>query len=353
VTVPLFILPTLLLVTLAGRLDIALKLNAYTILVLPCTTLAAALTCRAWDRDSRVRPSVPRGLYVGAAFVGAAGSTLWFLTQYGWIKSTYFMLYGMIWFTALIGVVMLTVLLVRTRRVSRMRAEAMLRAQIAESQALQAQQQQEEHSQLLSMLTHEVKTGLSVIRMVLGAPGASPELRQLADQSIDSIGRVLDRCGDVQRTDSPESLPVARQALRPLLESVRTDGLAPGRVVVSVEDDLETLETDAVTLRRLLSLLVENALMHGAQDAPVDLSAAVDRRQSDGLLIWTSNLPGVAGWPDPGQVFQKYYRSPGARRLTGSGLGLHLASTLAAQLGGHLRYAPTPTHIRFVLWLPR
>lgn len=353
VTVPLFFLPALLLVTIAGRLDVALRLNAYTILILPCTTLVAALTCRAWAPGSEVRPSVPRGLYLGAALVGALGSTLWFLTQYGWLKSTYFMLYGMIWFTALIGGVMLTVLLVRTRRVSLMRAEAVLRAQIAESQALQARQQREEQSQLLSMLTHEVKTGLSVIRMVLGAPGASADLRQLADQSIDSIGRVIDRCGDVQRVETPESFPGVRSPLRSTMAAVRAESAAPARVVIAIEDDLGDAATDAITLRRLLGLLVENALMHGAQDAPVELSAAVDRRQAGGLLIWTANLPGIAGWPDPGLVFQKYYRSPGARRLTGSGLGLHLASTLASQLGGTLRYAPTATHVRFVLWLPR
>ncbi|BCS32429.1 hypothetical protein TBR22_A16430 [Luteitalea sp. TBR-22] len=353
VTAPLFILPALLLVTLAGRLDIALELNACTILVLPCTTLVAALTCRAWDSTAAHRPSVPRPLYLGAALVGVLGSTLWFLTQYGWMKSTYFLVYGMIWFTALIGVVMLTVLLVRTRRVSRVRSEAVLSAQIAESQAQQARQQREEQAQLLSMLTHEVRTGLAVIRMSLGSPGPSSDLRQLAEQSIDSIGRVLDRCDDVQRVEAPGPLPIASHQLRPLLEAVRADAAAPTRVVVAVEDDLHMVETDVVTLRRLLGLLVENALMHGAQDAPVDLSAALDRRQGGGLLIWTSNLPGIAGWPDPRLVFQKYYRSPGARRLTGSGLGLHLASTLAAQLGGHLRYAPTATHIRFVLWLPR
>ena len=132
-----------------------------------------------------------------------------------------------------------------------------------------------------------------------------------------------------------------------------TPRLRPARVVVSVDPDLDGLVTDGVTVRRLLALLVDNALMHGAQDAPVDLIAAVDRREAGGLLIWTSNLPGVSGWPDPTQVFSKYYRSPGARRLKGSGLGLHLAVTLAHQLGGQLRYAPTATHVRFVLWLPR
>jgi signal transduction histidine kinase len=353
VTAPLFILPALLLLMMAGQLELALHVNAYAILILPATTLVASLTCTAWRPDSGVRPTLPRWLYLGASIVSVLGAVLWFVGVYGWIKSTYVLLYGMIWFTALIGIVMLTVLLVRTRRTSAMRAEAMLRAQIAESRAAQAAQQRAEQVQLLATLTHEVKTALSVIRIAVTSPSAGTELRAVAEQAIDNIGRTIERCTDVQRVTEPEMFAITSTAVGPLLEAVRAATPTPARVVVSVEHDLDGVLTDGVTLRRLLTLLVENALMHGAQDTPVDLTAAVDRRQAGGVLLWTSNLPGVSGWPDPAQVFAKYYRSPGARRLKGSGLGLHLAATLAQQLGGDLRYAPTATHVRFVLWLPR
>jgi K+-sensing histidine kinase KdpD len=283
----------------------------------------------------------------------ALGATLWFASIYGWMKSTFFLLYGMTWFTALIGVVMLTVLIVRTRRLAAMRADALLRAQVAESRAVQAHQQRAEQFQLLAMLTHEVKTALSVIRIAVTAPAPSAELRGVAEEAIDSIGRTVERCGEVQGVTEPEMFAISTAAVGPLLESVRAATPVPERVVVSLDHDLDDILTDGVTLRRLLALLVDNALMHGAQDTPVDLMAAVDRRESGGLLLWTSNLPGVSGWPDPTQVFAKYYRTPGARRLKGSGLGLHLAATLATQLGGYLRYAPTATHVRFVLWLPR
>jgi signal transduction histidine kinase len=353
VTLPLFLLPVLLLLVIAGQLELALHVNAYSVLVLPATTLVASLSCTAWQPDSRLRPALPRWLYLGASVVSVLGAAVWFVGVYGWMKSTYVLLYGMTWFTALIGVVMLAVLLVRTRRIAAMRADAMLRAQIAESRAVQAAQQRAEQVQLLSMVTHEVKTGLSVIRMAVASPTAGTELRAVAEQAIDNISRTVDRCGDVQRVTEPEMFAITRIAVGPLLEAVRAATPAPSRVVLSVDPELDGFLTDGVTLRRLLTLLVDNALMHGAQDAPVDVTAAVDRRQSGGLLLWTSNLPGVSGWPDPAQVFAKYYRSPGARRLKGSGLGLHLAATLAMQLGGSLRYAPTATHVRFVLWLPR
>jgi len=353
VTAPLVLLPTLLLLAIAGHLELALHVNAYTIVVLPATTLVASLTCTAWRPDSGVRPALPRWLYLGALMVGVFGAVVWFVSVYGWLTRTYALLYGMIWFTALIGIVMLAVQLVRTRRIAGMRADALLRAHIAESQAARARQDRAEQAQLLSMVTHEVKTGLSVIRMAIGAPASSAELRAVAEQTIDTLGRTIERCSDVQQGTEPEMFAITAHPVRPLLESVRDATPAPSRVVVSVDPDIDGVVTDGVTVRRLLALLVENALMHGAQDAPVDLNAADDRREAGGLLIWTSNLPGVSGWPDQTQVFSKYYRSPGARRLKGSGLGLHLAVTLAHQLGGQLRYAPTATHVRFVLWLPR
>lgn len=61
VTAPLFVLPVLLLMTVAGHLEAALHLNAYTILVVPLTTLVAALSCTAWRPDSPTRPALPAG----------------------------------------------------------------------------------------------------------------------------------------------------------------------------------------------------------------------------------------------------------------------------------------------------
>ncbi len=173
VTAPLVVLPALLLLTIAGYLELALHVNAFTIIVLPLTTLMASLTCTAWRPDSGVQPALPRWLYLGALMVGVLGAAVWFVSVYGWLTSTSVLLYGMIWFTALIGIVMLAVQLVRTRRIADMRADAILRAQIAESQAARARQDRAEQAQLLSMVTDEVKTGLSVIRMAIGAPAAS------------------------------------------------------------------------------------------------------------------------------------------------------------------------------------
>jgi signal transduction histidine kinase len=65
-----------------------------------------------------------------------------------------------------------------------------------------------------------------------------------------------------------------------------------------------------------------------------------------------ANTPGDSGWPDTDKLFSKYYRSAGAHRTTGSGLGLHLSKNVAVYLGGNLRYTPDTQHVRFEFCLP-
>jgi signal transduction histidine kinase len=65
------------------------------------------------------------------------------------------------------------------------------------------------------------------------------------------------------------------------------------------------------------------------------------------------NAAGEQGAPDPEQVFEKYYRAPRARNLSGSGLGLYLSQRLAQRMGGALSLAPVSASlVGFELWLP-
>jgi signal transduction histidine kinase len=50
-------------------------------------------------------------------------------------------------------------------------------------------------------------------------------------------------------------------------------------------------------------------------------------------------------------VFEKYYRSPGAYRKTGSGLGLYLVKSYMHLLGGQVSYAVVDDQAEFALWI--
>jgi signal transduction histidine kinase len=51
-------------------------------------------------------------------------------------------------------------------------------------------------------------------------------------------------------------------------------------------------------------------------------------------------------------VFKKYYRSAGAHRKTGSGLGLYLVKNYMQLLGGQVSYSATDSQVEFGLWIP-
>jgi len=110
------------------------------------------------------------------------------------------------------------------------------------------------------------------------------------------------------------------------------------------------LQTDPTILRMILTNLIDNAVKYRAPESQVSVEVAGNPQ---GVSIAVINAPGVAGWPDASKVFEKYYRSPGAHRETGSGLGLYLVSMLARLAGGTIRYAPTDSLVKFEIWIPR
>ena len=113
--------------------------------------------------------------------------------------------------------------------------------------------------------------------------------------------------------------------------------------------------TDKQLLFIVISNLLENACKYAATDTPimVRLRSMPTQTSSQSVLqLEVSNSPGVAGWPEADKVFQKYYRSPHARRQAGTGLGLFLVRSLMHVLGGRIDYAPNDSAIRFVVQLP-
>jgi signal transduction histidine kinase len=113
--------------------------------------------------------------------------------------------------------------------------------------------------------------------------------------------------------------------------------------------------TDIQLLQVALGNLIDNALKYATPASLVQVSASTStgaHRSPGGILFSVVNTPGPAGLPDASQVFQKYYRSPGARSKTGSGLGLYLVHQIARRLGGWVRYVPGTRQVQFEFWLP-
>jgi signal transduction histidine kinase len=203
------------------------------------------------------------------------------------------------------------------------------------------------------MLTHELKTPLSVVRLVLGSQTPVPELLTHATQAVQDMDNVIERCLQAGQLDD-DHLKVQRTAvnLRAEYWQLQQSSASPARLHLTMAADL-VLHTDAKLLRIVLANLIDNALKYSPTDTSVDILIAPGASQTRaGAIFSIQNLPGTAGWPDTDKVFQKYYRSRHAHHQTGSGLGLYLVHSMAQLIGGELRYAPDEKFVRFTLWLP-
>jgi K+-sensing histidine kinase KdpD len=114
------------------------------------------------------------------------------------------------------------------------------------------------------------------------------------------------------------------------------------------------LHTDRQLWFIVLNNLLENACKYAAPDTPIEIRMEMrdDTNGAAHLQLTVSNPPNQANWPDPEKIFDKYYRSPQARRQAGTGLGLYLVRNLMQVMGGQIDYAPTKDSVRFVLQLP-
>ena len=217
--------------------------------------------------------------------------------------------------------------------------------------------------QFFSDASHELKTPLTIIlsnaEMLEGA--ALPERESRWRDNILSESRqmktlveemlTLSRTEDAQRkptvadvdlSDLSEDCalafePVAFEAGKPLSWDV-TPGL--------------TVSGDGEKLRRLLSILLDNAAKYGAPGEGIVLSLRAERSQA---ILSVAN--GSGGHPIPPEelprLFERFYRADASRgEQSGFGLGLPIAQAIAKEHHGALRAESDQQTTRFTFTLP-
>jgi signal transduction histidine kinase len=221
-------------------------------------------------------------------------------------------------------------------------------------------------AELLSVVTHELRTPLSVVRAYLdllgeAAAGSSPApgeaaAREWRDAALDQVSR-LDRLVDS------------------ILASVRGEGLtglsrAPFDAVAAVEETVDTLrlllrphpirweppaETmvaigDETRFRQVLEQLLENESKYAPTADGV--SIGVWRRGDEIQVYVTDDGPGVPA-EDWESVFEPFVRIEGRGRSRGSGIGLFAARRLMDAMGGRVWLEPNGYGgSRFIVALP-
>ena len=217
--------------------------------------------------------------------------------------------------------------------------------------------------QFFSDASHELKTPLTVIlsnaEMLEGTDlperesrwrdnilSEARQMKTLVEEML-TLSRTEDAqrkptVADVDLSDLSEDCalafePVAFEAGKPLSWDV-TPGL--------------TVSGDGEKLRRLLSILLDNAAKYGAPGEGIVLSLRAERNQA---VLSVSN--GSGGHPIPPEelprLFERFYRTDTSRgEQSGFGLGLPIAQAIAKEHHGALRAESDEKTTRFTFTLP-
>ena len=260
--------------------------------------------------------------------------------------------YGQLMQSLLISALAFVLLQRRSTQLRSERRAFAVELELAQQQIAIERQQSEEQSRFMAMLTHELKTPMSVISMALGSLRMQlGEQRILlhAERAVDDMNAVVERCTQADRIEQGQ-LEILRETivLAELVQDVCDNSREPERVVLH-PGTVPLLHSDSQLLRTVLSNLIDNAMKYSPAASVINVKWGV---KSAGLWLSVDNVASSAGMPDASKVFTKYYRSPGAHSKTGSGLGLYLVRGLCTQLQGMVSYRPEANIVRFEVWLP-
>jgi two-component system sensor histidine kinase KdpD len=228
------------------------------------------------------------------------------------------------------------------------RLTAEVEARLSELTALDAAR-----SELLSVVTHELRTPLSVVRVYVDLLAEAAETAAGAattpDDAVDP---------DAWRSAAVEQLGRLDRLVDSILASVRGEGLtglsrAPFDAVEAVDETVETLRLllrprpirwersfgpmtavgDETRFRQVLEQLLENESKYAPSAEGVSIGIW---RVGDEVQVYvTDDGPGVPR-EDWESVFEPFVRIEGRGRSRGSGIGLFAARRLMSAMGGRI-----------------
>ena len=215
--------------------------------------------------------------------------------------------------------------------------------------------------QFLSDASHELKTPLTVIlsnaELLEGAgltdkPARwSGNIRLEAEQMRTLVEQML----TLARADNG----VRPAAMEPVnLSDVATDctlafepvAFEAGKPLEDHIADEVAVTGDADRLRRLVSILLDNAVKYGAEGGAISLTLEKTERQA---RLTVAN-PGEPIPPEHlAHLFERFYRVDSSRgEKSGFGLGLSIADTIAKEHKGTLRAESDAVSTRFIFTMP-
>ncbi|SDZ45276.1 HAMP domain-containing sensor histidine kinase [Bacillus sp. 166amftsu] len=214
---------------------------------------------------------------------------------------------------------------------------------------VEAKKSQKARKQLLSSISHDIRTPLTSIIGYIDAlkDGIATseeeklEYLEILSNKSNSLKQLVDEIFNMAKLDADEfSLKeeqldfseITRESLIEFLPELSKQDI---ELLVSIPETPCPVTADSLSLMRVIGNLMKNAIYYGKSGKVIgiELLETINEYQ---LLIWDKG-PGIST-DDLENVFERMYRSDQSRNLShgGSGLGLAIAKALVEKNGGQI-----------------
>jgi NtrC-family two-component system sensor histidine kinase KinB len=209
-------------------------------------------------------------------------------------------------------------------------------------------------SDLVATVSHELKTPLTSVRLVLHllleetVGPLTPKQSELLIDARDNAERLLGMIENLlvlaRLEQARDAVQIGPQSAANLLRAA-ADNVRPRaddrhlELVVEAADTLPAIAADPGRLGQALNNLLDNALTYTPPGGKITLSAA----EQDGhvRLAVSDSGPGIPREYLP-HVFERFFRVPGQSAPSGTGLGLAIVREIVTSLHGQVRCHSQP-----------
>ena len=215
---------------------------------------------------------------------------------------------------------------------------------------LEAQEQERELKYTMACISHDIRTPLAgamgYLQLLEGEPERQEEYLGVVHKRLGELEGLLDELFLYTRLLNEPAPIECRElaALQPLWEALAEfyPRLEAAGITPKLDFDREDMKVIAgpEALGRVYRNLIANALRHGGGGLTVS--------GKDGKICFSNPLP-PGPQPDPGHLFDRFYRADPARESGGAGLGLSIVRELMERMGGHAEAEVTDGELHICL----
>jgi signal transduction histidine kinase len=223
-------------------------------------------------------------------------------------------------------------------------------------------------SGMLSVVSHELKTPLTSIRMGVhllleerlgDLTAAQSEILTALRDDSDRLHQIIENLLDMGRMESGRGLmdlkshpvqEVISDSTEPFEASFRDRGV---ELHIEIAPEIPSVMVDPARVRHVFSNLLSNALKYTPPGGQVHVSAVA--AGTDDKWVQITVRDSGTGIPRQylGRIFERFFRVPGQTGANGAGLGLAIAKEIVELHGGRITVSSTEGEgTRFVFTLP-